>query len=154
MSYGLQDELSSKRLSLMTKIAGIDFEDQNEINAIIDRCFMKIEDGMPIPIYTDEITKSPVVRELYFRDKFSEIPDPEKLAKELVRQEQTREEVVTPDQIGTEQLPISQNCIGSVKKIAESRKARDVRQVSQEIRTAYQDMEMSIQGQQTGREEC
>ena len=87
----MQDELSRRRLSEFSKIAKVEFEDKEVIDQIMKDYFTKMDISGPKETEDISITTSPIVRELYFRDRFKEIENPEKLAMELEQERQETE---------------------------------------------------------------
>ena len=139
-SYCIQDELSTKHLKEMSKVATIDFEAATD--AIMKEFFTERMMLSEHRIYDESIVKSPIVREAYLRHRFQEI-DFESLMKVLEKQEKTD---LTTD------LPIASGCIEDAKKIAESRIARNVTKTSQEVKTGYIEMENPNQNRETAKE--
>lgn len=137
--YGLQDELSRQRLKLMKKIVTINFQDENVIKSIMEDYFTKIEFFQERTTMPSEITESPIVQEIYFRDKFKEIKEPEKLAEQLSTQDM--------------ESPILQDWLKSVQEISSSRNARDVIKTSQEVKTGYIEMEYANQNRETTKDQ-
>ena len=78
---------------------------------------------------------------LYFRDRFKEIENPEKLAMEL---EQERQE--------TKKQPITENCMQSVKNIAVTRKASEVKKAIHEVKEEYAKIENLVQDNEEEKE--
>ena len=74
-------------------------------------------------------------------NKFKEIEDPEKLAMEL---EQERQE--------TKKQPITENCMQSVRNIAVTRKASEVRKASHEVKEEYAKIENLVQDNEEEKE--
>lgn len=139
-SYCIQDELSTKHLKEMSKVATIDFEAATD--AIMKEFFTKRIMIAESRIYDESIVKSPIVREAYLKHRFQEI-DFESLMKVLAKQEKND---LTTD------LPIASGCIEDAKKIAESRIARNVTKTSQEVKTGYIEMENPNQNRETAKE--
>lgn len=135
----------------MSKIASIDFQDENVKKDIRKRYFTKIECFHEKQTEIDEITESPIVQELYFRDEFKEITDPERLGKELLEQGEKQEVVLQENE--EEILPIAKECIQRARDIAETRIARNVAKISKEVKTAYLEIENPNQNRETGKED-
>lgn len=137
-SYCIQDELSTEHLKEMSKIATIDYEEATD--DIMKEFFTQRIMLSESRIYDKSIVKSPIVREAYLKHRFQEI-DFESLMEVLAKQENISD------------LPIASSCIEDAKKIAESRIAREVTKTSQEVITAYLEMENPNQNRETGKEE-
>jgi hypothetical protein len=134
----MQDELSRGRLSEFSKIAKVEFDDKEVIDQIMKDYFTKMDISGPKETEDISITTSPIVRELYFRDRFKEIEDPEKLAMELEQE--------------TKKQPITKNCMQSVRNIAVTRKASEVRKASHEVKEEYTKRENLIQDNEEEKE--
>lgn len=134
----MQDELSRRRLSEFSKIAKVEFDDKEVIDQIMKDYFTKMDISGPKETEDISITTSPIVRELYFRDRFKEIEDPEKLAMELEQE--------------TKKQPITKNCMQSVRNIAVTRKASEVRKASHEVKEEYTKRENLIQDNEEEKE--
>ncbi len=134
----MQDELSRRRLSEFSKIAKVEFDDKEVIDQIMKDYFTKMDISGPKETEDISITTSPIVRELYFRDRFIEIEDPEKLAMELEQE--------------TKKQPITENCMQSVRNIAVTRKASEVRKASHEVKEEYTKRENLIQDNEEEKE--
>jgi len=137
----MQDELSRRRLSEFSKIAKVEFDDKEVIDQIMKDYFIKMDISGPKETEDISITTSPIVRELYFRDRFKEIENPEKLAMEL---EQERQE--------TKKQPITENCMQSVKNIAVTRKASEVKKAIHEVKEEYAKIENLVQDNEEEKE--
>ena len=137
----MQDELSRRRLSEFSKIAKVEFDDKEVIDQIMKDYFTKMDISGPKETEDISITTSPIVRELYFRDRFKEIEDPEKLAMEL---EQERQE--------TKKQPITENYMQSVKNIAVTRKASEVKKAIHEVKEEYARIENLVQDNEEEKE--
>lgn len=87
-SYSMHDELSSEHLSSMSKVASLDFE--NEKETVMDQYFTKQVGLKEVRIYSENIISSPIVQEIYFKDKFKEISDPVKVGKGMVVESKER----------------------------------------------------------------
>lgn len=85
-------------------------------------------------MYDDKITESPIIQELYFRDRF-------KGPKELLEQGQTQGKSEDLEGNRNQQLPITQNGMEAIQTIAQSRTERNVARASQEVKTGYREME-------------
>lgn len=134
----MQDELSRGRLSEFSKIAKVEFDDKEVIDQIMKDYFTKMDISGPKETEDISITTSPIVRELYFRDRFKEIEDPEKLAMELEQE--------------TKKQHITENCMQSVRNIAVTRKASEVRKASHEVKEEYAKIENLIQDNEEEKE--
>lgn len=134
----MQDELSRGRLSEFSKIAKVEFDDKEVIDQIMKDYFTKMDISGPKETEDISITTSPIVRELYFRDRFKEIEDPEKLAMELEQE--------------TKKQHITENCMQSVRNIAVTRKASEVRKASHEVKEEYTKRENLIQDNEEEKE--
>lgn len=134
----MQDELSRRRLSEFSKIAKVEFDDKEVIDQIMKDYFTKMDISGPKETEDISITTSPIVRELYFRDRFKEIEDPEKLAMELEQE--------------TKKQHITENCMQSVRNIAVTRKASEVRKASHEVKEEYTKRENLIQDNEEEKE--
>ena len=127
----------------MAKVGTVNFQDENEKKSILEKYFTRQTLWGYEQTKNDEITESPIVQELYFRDRFKEITEPDQLGKELLEQEQAQEMVQNFDveENREGQLPIAQNCMEMIQEIAESGLQRGIAQTSQEIKTAYKELE-------------
>ena len=134
----MQDELSRRRLSEFSKIAKVEFDDKEVIDQIMKDYFTKMDISGPKETEDISITTSPIVRELYFRDRFKEIEHPEKLAMKLEQE--------------TKKQPITENCMQSVRNIAATRKVSEVRKASHEVKEEYTKRENLIQDNEEEKE--
>lgn len=134
----MQDELSRRRLSEFSKIAKVEFDDKEVIDQIMKDYFTKMDISGPKETEDISITTSPIVRELYFRDRFKEIENPEKLAMKLEQE--------------TKKQPITENCMQSVRNIAVTRKASEVRKAIHEVKEEYAKIENLVQDNEEEKE--
>ena len=137
----MQDELSRRRLSEFSKIAKVEFDDKEVIDQIMKDYFTKMDISGPKETEDISITTSPIVRELYFRDRFKEIENPEKLDMELEKERQE-----------TKKQPITENCMQSVKNIAVTRKASEVKKAIHEVKEEYAKIENLVQDNEEEKE--
>ena len=122
----------------MSKVASIDFEDEITKKEIMEKYFTKEFLGRKSYTKDEEIVSSPIVRELYFRDKFKEIKDPERIFEEIARQEKNQTIDEESHELERQDvLPIALDCRESARTIAESRMLRDVQNASVEIKEGY-----------------
>lgn len=134
----MQDELSRGRLSEFSKIAKVEFDDKEVIDQIMKDYFTKMDISGPKETEDISITTSPIVRELYFRDRFKEIENPEKLAMKLEQE--------------TKKQPITENCMQSVRNIAVTRKASEVKKAIHEVKEEYAKIEDLVQDNEEEKE--
>lgn len=99
-SYDLQEQLSSWHLNALSRVAHVDYEGQNEKNAIKNAFFLRGDALSSYYIFGDKMTESPIIREAYFKKIYEEIHDPVKVGKEL---EKKQKNILTRD---TTEMPI------------------------------------------------
>ena len=117
-------------MELLLKVGSIDFDDEDVRKKVIDQYFTErgLVGGKTA---SEEIVQSPIVQELYFRDTFKEIEEPEKLGQELAHQQGAEEQ--TP--------PIEQKIMEGIRQIAELGLERNVSQTSKEVKAAYSELQ-------------
>lgn len=131
----------------MAKVGNVNFQDENEKKSILEKYFTRQTLWGYERTKPDEITESPIVQELYFRDRFKEIKNLEKLIEELLEQE-----LASRENKAEQPLIVQQNCMESIQGIAESRIARNVIKTSQEVKTGYIEMENPNQNRENAKD--
>lgn len=124
-SYGIQDKLASEHLVAMENVAHIDYDSYIINKEIIKEFFTeKIAFSEKI-IYNESITMSPIVREMFFKHRFSEIDSPEVLGLQLSEKSSGTKEMESTERTDTDNL---------VKVY------QDAEITSEEVRKAYEQL--------------
>lgn len=124
-SYGIQDKLASEHLVAMENVAHIDYDSYIINKEIIKEFFTeKIAFSEKI-IYNESITMSPIVREMFFKHRFSEIDSPEVLGLQLSEKSSGTKKMESTERTDTDNL---------VKVY------QDAEITSEEVRKAYEQL--------------
>ncbi len=105
-SYGIQDRLASEHLHVIENVAHIDFDSDSIKKEIMEDFFTETIMLQEHKTQDESIINSPIVREMFFRHKFSEIDSPETLGLELADKagERVAEETVNDKEYNSESL--------------------------------------------------
>ncbi len=90
-SYSLHDKLAEEHLQAMAKVCQIDYQEYSVKSDMLSDFVVESVWGNK-RTQPDDITKSPIAREMYFRKKFPEIENPEKLDRSLAPEKKTLDE--------------------------------------------------------------
>lgn len=102
--YGIQDKLASEHLVAMENVAHIDYDSYIINKEIIKEFFTEKIAFSEIIIYNESITMSPIVREMFFKHKFSEIDSPEVLGLQLSEKSSGTKEMESTERTDTDNL--------------------------------------------------
>lgn len=141
-SYCIQDELAQEHLKDLSNVASIDFDSNSEKSNIMEEFFR--EDGLET-VYRlkKEVTASPIVQEVYFRHKYSEIDDPVKIGRDLEKNRNKEQEIAGKDSsevtTAKENLTFTEQEIGKAtintptidKDNAKNREKQDEKEIQQ-----------------------
>ena len=91
-SYGIQDGIASEHLASMESVAHIDYDSDTIKKEIMEEFFTEMKFCTKKKNQDEGITMSPIVREMFFKHKFSEVDSPEVLGLQLSeKSSETRE---------------------------------------------------------------
>lgn len=124
-SYAIQDQIASEHLASMERVAHIDYDSDIIKKEIMEEFFTEMIFLTEEKKQDESITMSPIVREMFFKHKFSEIDSPEVLGLQLSEKSSETKEMESTERTDTDNL---------VKAY------QDAEITSEELRKAYEQL--------------
>ena len=124
-SYAIQDQIASEHLASMESVAHIDYDSDIIKKEIMEEFFTEMIFLTDEKKQDESITMSPIVREMFFKHKFSEIDSPEVLGLQLSEKSSETKEMESTERTDTDNL---------------MKAYQDAEITSEELRKAYEQL--------------